>query len=61
MTTSVSSTTSSSSQIVEQLIYLDSQPIRTNQAKIKTYESNKTLINSINTSVSNLQKASQKL
>ena len=52
---SVSSTTSTSS-VVDQLIYIDSEPIRTTQSKIKALESKKSLLNSINTQVSSLQK-----
>lgn len=56
----VSSTTSTST-LVEQLIYIDSEPIRTAQTKIKELESKKTLLNSINTQVSNLQTATEDL
>ena len=57
---SVSSTTSTSS-VVDQLIYIDSEPIRTTQSKIKALESKKSLLNSINTQVSSLQKATEDL
>lgn len=55
------SSTSSSSALVEQLIYIDSAPIRNNETKIKALNSKKDLINSINTQVSSLQTAAEDL
>ena len=55
------SSTSSSSALVEQLVYIDSAPIRNNETKIKALNSKKDLINSINTQVSSLQTAAEDL
>lgn len=61
MSTVSSMSSSSSSTIVEQLIYLEKAPIRTNESKIKQLNEKKDLIKSINTKVSDLQKASEDL
>lgn len=54
----VSSTSSSStSQIIDQLIYIDGASIRNNESKIKNIESKKKLIQDINTKMLNLQTA----
>ena len=59
--TSVSSAGSSSSALVEQLIYIDSTPIRATEQKIKALQAKKDLIKSLNTQVSDLQKSAEKL
>lgn len=55
----VSST--SSSAIVDQLMYLEAAPVRNNEAKIKELNSKKDLVKELNTKVADLQKASETL
>lgn len=60
-TSSVSSSSGTTSQLVDQLVYLDGAPIRTNEAKIKALEAKKKTIQDINTKVLSLQTATKDL
>lgn len=60
-TNSVSRSSSTTSQLVDQLVYLDSEPIRSNNSKIKAFEEKKKIIQDINSKVLDLQKEAQNL
>lgn len=59
MATVSSTSSSSTSQIVDQLIYIDGAGIRKNESKIKDIESKKKLIQDINTKILDLQTATK--